>query len=62
MSSTQQDDMHDVHNEHNEDEHDSGDAPMDDLGIDDHGYLDMHDLASSPYSYDEFGDPICYNE
>ena len=42
MSSTQQDDAHD---EHNEDEHDSGDARMDDLDVDDHGFVDMHDLA-----------------
>ena len=27
------------------DDHDSGDARMDDLDVDDHGFVDMHDLA-----------------
>ena len=42
MSSSEQDDAHD---EHNEDEHDSDDARMDNLDVDDHGFVDMHDLA-----------------
>ena len=42
MSSSQHDDVHD---EHNESEHDSGDARMDNLDVDDHGFVDMHEFA-----------------
>ena len=42
MSSSQHDDAHD---EHNEGEHDSGDARMDDLDVDNHGFVDMHDFV-----------------
>lgn len=44
MSSTQHD-VHDVHNEHHEDEHAMGNADMEDYGVKDDEFIDMHDFS-----------------